>query len=42
MDYGDTDFTGSLTFSNEVRFTGLTLDVSGATLFGNVCEVSTV
>lgn len=33
---GDTDFTGSLTFSNEVRFTGLTLDVSGATLFGNV------
>ncbi len=33
---GDTDFTGSLTFSNEVRFTGLTLNVSGATLFGNV------
>jgi hypothetical protein len=33
---GDTNFTGSLTFSNEVRFTGLTMDVSGATLFGNV------
>ncbi len=33
---GDTEFTGSLTFSNEVRFTGLTLNVSGATLFGNV------
>ena len=36
----DTDFTGSLTFSNEVRFTGLTLDVSGATLFGNVRSVN--
>ena len=33
---GNIGFTGSITFSNEVRFTGLTLDVSGATLFGDV------
>ena len=38
---GDTMFTGSITFSNEVRFSGLTLDLhpsggNGATVFGRV------
>ena len=33
---GNAGFTGSITFSNEVRFTGKTVDVSGSTVYGNV------
>ena len=38
---GDTDFTGSLTFSNEVRFTGLTLNVSVQLCLVMLFEAST-
>ena len=33
---GDTEFTGTITFGNEVQFEGKTVDFTGVTAYGNI------